>query len=50
MTAVTVSPTAEPAGYPSHPLRRATAWSTVIGLFVGLVLGGLTQMQENDRG
>jgi hypothetical protein len=36
--------------HPAHPLRRATAWSTVIGLLAGLVLGILTQAREHDRG
>jgi hypothetical protein len=33
-----------------HPLLRATAWSSAIGLAAGLVLGLLTQAQEHDRG
>ena len=35
---------------PEHPLLRATAWSSAIGLVAGLVLGLLTQAQEHDRG
>ncbi len=50
MTVVTAPPVAAPAGFSSHPLRRATAWSTAIGLFVGLLLGALTQVRENDQG
>ncbi|MGN6302835.1 MAG: hypothetical protein ACTHN8_17260 [Angustibacter sp.] len=33
-----------------HPLLRATAWSSAIGLVAGLVLGLVTQAQEHDRG
>jgi hypothetical protein len=33
-----------------HPLVRATAWSSAIGLVAGLVLGMITQAQEQDRG
>jgi hypothetical protein len=33
-----------------HPLLRATAWSSAIGLVAGLVLGIVTQAQEHDRG
>jgi hypothetical protein len=35
---------------PPHPLLRATAWSSAIGLLAGLVLGLVTQAQEHDRG
>jgi hypothetical protein len=49
MAVATVSPVG-PGGHASHPLRRATAWSTMIGLFVGLLLGAITQVRENDRG
>jgi hypothetical protein len=31
-----------------HPVLRATAWSSVIGLVAGLVLGVVTQVQEHD--
>jgi hypothetical protein len=34
----------------AHPLLRATAWSSAIGLVAGLVLGLVTQAQEHDRG
>ena len=34
----------------AHPLLRATAWSSAIGLMAGLVLGLVTQVQEHDRG
>ncbi|GAA4356739.1 hypothetical protein [Angustibacter luteus] len=33
-----------------HPLVRATAVSSAIGLVAGLVLGMITQAQEHDRG
>ncbi|WP_426561020.1 hypothetical protein ACPPVT_13380 [Angustibacter sp. McL0619] len=33
-----------------HPLVRATAWSSAIGLVAGLVLGMITQAHERDRG
>jgi hypothetical protein len=31
-----------------HTVLRATAWSSVIGLVAGLVLGVVTQVQEHD--
>jgi hypothetical protein len=31
-----------------HPVLRATAWSSMIGLLAGLVLGVVTQVQEHD--
>ena len=31
-----------------HPVLRATAWSSMIGLVAGLVLGVVTQVQEHD--
>jgi hypothetical protein len=31
-----------------HPVLRATAWSSMIGLVAGLVLGVVTQAQEHD--
>jgi hypothetical protein len=31
-----------------HPLLRATAWSSAIGLVAGLVLGVVTQVREHD--
>jgi len=34
----------------AHPLLRATAWSSAIGLMAGLVLGLVTQVQEHDQG
>ena len=37
-------------GVRQHPLLRATAWSSAIGLAAGLVLGLVTQAQEHDRG
>ena len=33
-----------------HPLLRATALSSVIGLVAGLTVGLLTQASERDRG
>jgi hypothetical protein len=48
MAVITASDAARPV--PEHPLLRATAWSSVIGLVAGLVLGLVTQAQEHDRG
>jgi hypothetical protein len=31
-----------------HPVLRATALSSVIGLFAGLILGVVTQVREHD--
>jgi hypothetical protein len=31
-----------------HPVLRATAWSSMIGLVAGLVFGVVTQVQEHD--
>jgi hypothetical protein len=31
-----------------HPVLRATAWSSMIGLVAGLVLGVVTQVKEHD--
>jgi hypothetical protein len=33
-----------------HPVMRATAMSSVIGLVAGLVLGLVTQAREHDAG
>ncbi len=33
-----------------HPLLRATALSSAIGLLAGLTMGLLTQASERDRG
>ena len=42
--------TAAPAIRVPHPLLRATALSSVIGLLAGLTMGLLTQASECDRG
>jgi hypothetical protein len=34
----------------THPVMRATAVSSAIGLFAGLVLGFVTQVREHDAG
>jgi hypothetical protein len=34
----------------AHPVMRATAMSSVIGLIAGLVLGLVTQAREHDAG
>lgn len=44
-SAVLTAPVATP-----HPLLRATALSSVIGLVAGLTVGLLTQASERDRG
>ncbi|MBC7638921.1 MAG: hypothetical protein H7231_03950 [Rhodoferax sp.] len=44
-SAVLTAPVAAP-----HPLLRATALSSVIGLVAGLTVGLLTQASERDRG
>lgn len=49
MAVITASDAAR-ASVPDHPLLRATAWSSAIGLVAGLVLGLVTQAQEHDRG
>ena len=41
------APTAGTVHLP-HPVLRATAWSSMIGLVAGLVLGVVTQVQEHD--
>jgi hypothetical protein len=47
MSAIT-SVRQEPAVRLPHPVLRATAWSSMIGLVAGLVLGVVTQVQEHD--
>jgi len=42
---ITTAPVAAP-----HPLLRATALSSAIGLVAGLTVGLLTQASERDRG
>jgi len=42
---LTTAPVAVP-----HPLLRATALSSVIGLVAGLTVGLLAQVSERDRG
>ena len=34
----------------THPVMRATAMSSLIGLVAGLVLGLVTQVREHDAG
>jgi hypothetical protein len=34
----------------AHPVMRATAMSSIIGLVAGLVLGLVTQAREHDAG
>jgi|1186.fasta_scaffold337272_2 hypothetical protein len=48
--AVITAPSHIGTGKTPRPLVRATAVSSAIGLFAGLVLGIVTQMQEHDRG
>ncbi len=49
MSALTsVRPGADAGPRLPHPVLRATAWSSVIGLVAGLVLGVVTQVQEHD--
>ena len=50
MAVITATEAAPDAVHPPHPLLRATAWSSAIGLAAGLVLGLVTQAQERDRG
>jgi hypothetical protein len=53
MAVITVAPLQAPPSAQiraPHPLMRATAWSSAIGLVAGLVLGAITQAQERDRG
>jgi hypothetical protein len=38
------------APVPMHPVMRATAMSSLIGLVAGLVLGLVTQAREHDAG
>ncbi|MEO7745815.1 MAG: hypothetical protein ABIV05_06255 [Actinomycetota bacterium] len=46
---LTTRPAAAPVVVP-HPLLRATALSSVIGLVAGLAVGLLAQVSERDRG
>jgi hypothetical protein len=47
----TIHLTTEPGAPVSvHPLMRATAMSSLIGLVAGLVLGLVTQAREHDAG
>lgn len=49
MAVITVTGRDRVAAPLPHPLLRATAWSSAIGLLAGLVLGIVTQVQEHDR-
>jgi hypothetical protein len=42
--------TTGPSASPTHPVMRATAMSSLIGLVAGLVLGLATQAREHDAG
>jgi hypothetical protein len=48
MSSTTLSPTA--GAHVAHPVMRATAMSSLIGLVAGLVLGLVTQAREHDAG
>ena len=50
MAVITITGRGTVADPMPHPLLRATAWSSAIGLVAGLVLGIVTQVQEHDRG
>ncbi len=50
MAVITLTGRGAAADTVPHPLLRATAWSSAIGLVAGLVLGVVTQVQEHDRG
>lgn len=47
MSSATLTPPAERAQV-AHPVMRATAMSSLIGLVAGLVLGLVTQAREHD--
>jgi hypothetical protein len=47
MSSTTLAPVASAH---AHPVIRATAMSSVIGLVAGLVLGLVTQAREHDAG
>lgn len=48
MSSTTLSPAA--SAHVAHPVMRATAMSSLIGLVAGLVLGLVTQAREHDAG
>lgn len=48
MSSTALSPAAR--AQVAHPVIRATAMSSVIGLVAGLVLGLVTQAREHDAG
>lgn len=48
LTSVRTGPGVTDADRLPHPLLRATAWSSMIGLVAGLVLGVVTQVREHD--
>ena len=49
MSSTTLAPATERAQL-AHPVMRATAMSSLIGLVAGLVLGLVTQAREHDAG
>ena len=51
MSSTTLAPVSSPArAQVAHPVMRATAMSSLIGLVAGLVLGLVTQAREHDAG
>jgi hypothetical protein len=48
MSSTTLS--SDPRAQVAHPVMRATAMSSLIGLVAGLVLGLVTQAREHDAG
>ena len=48
MSTTTLSP--DTRAQVAHPVMRATAMSSIIGLVAGLVLGLVTQAREHDAG
>ena len=48
MSSTSLSPSA--GAHIAHPVIRATAVSSLIGLVAGLVLGLVTQAREHDAG
>ena len=39
-----------PTAVSPHPMLRATAWSSALGLVAGLTVGLMTQAGASDRG
>ena len=50
MSSTTLSPMTSAPAQVAHPVMRATAVSSLIGLVAGLVLGLVTQVREHDAG